>query len=305
MAMNEIAVTIICLAYNHARYIRDALDGFLMQETSFPFEVIVHDDASTDGTADIIREYQLKRPDIIKTVFQKENQYSKGKVISRDFLFPMIRGKYVALCEGDDYWTDPRKLQKQVEALEAHPEADICGHRALRRNKGRFDGWIAAGFKSRLIPIEEVILGGGGWFCSTCSLMLRKEAYLAWTPMREVIAIDYVLALQGALRGGMVYLDDSMSVYRINTEGSWTSQNIGESKVRNREQMIQLMSALDSYTEGKYSETIRMRAEMFRSDLFRIKRDWRSLYSLSRLEINWFRLRIKLKRIAWRWLSFL
>ena len=159
--MDKIKVSVVCLAYNHASYIRDALEGFLSQVTGFPFEVIVHDDASTDGTAGIIRDYSERFPDIIRPVFQKENQYSKGIPIARDFIFPMVRGDYVALCEGDDYWTDPLKLRKQVEALENHPDADICTHRATRRRKGRFRGWVAPAWKDCVIPVEKVILGGG------------------------------------------------------------------------------------------------------------------------------------------------
>ena len=115
-------VSICCITYNHGKYIRDAIEGFLMQKISFPIEILIHDDASTDKTADIIREYKLKYPDIIKPIYQTENQYSKGISISATYQFPRARGKYIALCEGDDYWTDPYKLQKQVDFLEANAE---------------------------------------------------------------------------------------------------------------------------------------------------------------------------------------
>jgi len=93
-----------------------------MQKTNFPVEILIHDDASTDGTADIIREYEAQYPDIIKPIYQTENQYSKGIKISQVYQFPRAKGKYIALCEGDDYWIDPYKLQKQVDFLEANPE---------------------------------------------------------------------------------------------------------------------------------------------------------------------------------------
>lgn len=123
-------VSIKCLAFNHEKYIAQALDGFLMQETDFPFEAIVHDDASTDKTADIIREYQKKYPLIIKPVFQTENQYSKRDgSLTRASNAP-LKGKYVAVCEGDDYWTDPKKLQRQVDFLESHPEYSLSTENA-------------------------------------------------------------------------------------------------------------------------------------------------------------------------------
>lgn len=122
-------LSICCLAYNHAPYIRQCLDGFMMQKTDFAFEVLIHDDASTDGTADIIREYEAKYPDIIKPIYQTENQYSKGIKISGTYQFPRAKGKYIAMCEGDDYWIDPLKLQKQVDFLEANEDYSLCCHR--------------------------------------------------------------------------------------------------------------------------------------------------------------------------------
>jgi glycosyltransferase involved in cell wall biosynthesis len=120
-------VSVSCATYNHENYIRDSLEGFLIQKTTFPIEILIHDDASTDGTADIIKEYEKKHPDLIFPIYQKENQYSKGLTISSTFNWPRARGKYIALCEGDDYWTDPYKLQKQVEFLEATANAAGVG----------------------------------------------------------------------------------------------------------------------------------------------------------------------------------
>ena len=113
-------VSIICLTYNQAQYIRKTLEGFVMQKTNFPIEILIHDDASTDETADIIREYENKYPQIIKPIYQQENQYSKKVAIGATYIYPKVKGKYIALCEGDDYWIDPLKLQKQVDFLESH-----------------------------------------------------------------------------------------------------------------------------------------------------------------------------------------
>ena len=121
-------VSVYCLAYNHEKYIRETLEGFMRQKTDFSYEVIVHDDASTDGTANIIREYAEKYPEIIKPIIQTENQYSKGLLIFHSFIYPHIRGKYLAVCEGDDYWCDEYKLQKQVDWMEAHPDYSLCAH---------------------------------------------------------------------------------------------------------------------------------------------------------------------------------
>ena len=118
-------VSVVCATFNHEKYIERAIDGFLMQETSFPFEIIIHDDASTDNTAEIIRGYHADYPRIVRPIYQKENQYSKN------VLNPLINtvanstGKYIAFCEGDDYWTDPLKLKKQVDFMEANPDLGL------------------------------------------------------------------------------------------------------------------------------------------------------------------------------------
>ena len=114
-------VSICTTTYNHAKYLAQTLDSFLAQECDFPFEVLVHDDVSTDGTIDILREYAARYPDIIKPLFEEENQYSKGVPINETFNFPRAQGKYIALCEGDDYWCDPHKLQRQISHMEADP----------------------------------------------------------------------------------------------------------------------------------------------------------------------------------------
>lgn len=135
---SDIMVSICCITYNQASYIRDALEGFVNQKTDFAYEVLIHDDASTDGTADIIREYADRYPDLIFPILQTENQYSKGLTnVSGTFNFPRARGKYIAMCEGDDYWTDDRKLQKQVDYLEANPGCSLCFHSAKVEVQGK------------------------------------------------------------------------------------------------------------------------------------------------------------------------
>lgn len=120
-------VSVCVLSYNHEKYLRDCLEGIVMQRTTFPIEAWVHDDASTDKSQEIIKEYQQRYPEIIKPILQTENQYSKkeGSILAMH-LYPKCTGKYVALCEGDDYWIDPNKLQKQVDYMESHPDVGLC-----------------------------------------------------------------------------------------------------------------------------------------------------------------------------------
>ena len=122
-------VSICCITYNHASFIRKCLDGFLMQQTDFPIEILIHDDCSTDGTTEIIQEYTAQYPDLIFPLYEEVNQYQQGKATEIDFYnYRRARGRYIAYCEGDDYWTDPLKLQKQVDFMEANPEYSVCFH---------------------------------------------------------------------------------------------------------------------------------------------------------------------------------
>ena len=275
--MEEILVSIICNAYNHEPYIRDALDGFVMQKTDFPFEVLVHDDASTDKTAEIIRQYEEKYPDIIKPVYQTENQYSKKVSIGKTFQFPRAKGKYFAFCEGDDYWTDPLKLQKQVDALEKNPQADICAHTAqvVAAATKQPLHYLQPRQEDCLIPVEDVIYGEGG-FVSTNSLVCRKEIVLTTPRFREDFQYDYTLQIAGALRGGMIYLNDNMSAYRSQAVGSWTTRMYQDTAAydnffRRKQQMLQ---TLNEETGFRYDQTIQRRLDNNELQWFLIRGRW-------------------------------
>ena len=223
---NDVAVSVICNAFNHGKYIRDTLNGFVMQKTDFKFEVLVHDDASKDDTADIIREFEAEYPDIIKPIYQTENQYSKNVWITDVYQLRRSKGKYIAICEGDDYWTDLDKLQKQYDALEAHPEIDICVHAStlVNASDGSVSGTVEHGSEVAVIPVEKVIEGGGD-FVSTNSIFVRREILTDRRKFVDVCPLDYTYQISGSIRGGMLYLPDNMSAYRVSVPGSWSVSN--------------------------------------------------------------------------------
>lgn len=217
-------VSIGCITYNHVNFIRDAIEGFLMQETTFPVEIIIHDDASTDGTADIVRDYESRYPQIIKAIYQDENQFSKGNKAT-NFILPLLRGKYIAFCEGDDYWTDPRKLQIQACYLEDHPACVISGHDAFIEN-GQGD-LIASSqlpeHHKRDYSARE-LLHGDAWIL-TMSWMYRNVLPVEPIPERKHIlnGDTFTTSLLGQFGGSHFHSDIKPACYRRHKDGVWSS----------------------------------------------------------------------------------
>ena len=222
-------VTVVCTAYNHEAYLREALEGFVSQETDFPFEVLVNDDASTDGTAAILREYAAKYPDIIRPFYQEKNLYSQGINIYDAVFFPVARGEYIAACEGDDRWTDPHKLQLQVDFLDAHPDYSACVHNTLAHTVGgeEPDRVLFEQGRDRDVPFEQVIRGMSHAF-HTSSILARRE-YIVNPPEFRNVAFrhgftDYAVGVWLTLKGKVRFLDRCMSVYNISSGvASWSS----------------------------------------------------------------------------------
>ena len=234
----------------------------------------MHDDASTDGTADIIREYARRYPEIIKPVFQKENQYSRGVAIGPTFCFPLVRGEYVALCEGDDYWTDPLKLQLQADALDAHPEVDLCTHGALVTQNGKFHGYMPSRLWGGILSADKIIRG---MRLPTASLLIRREAYLRMTPPREILFNDTALLLQTCMRGGALYLPRCMSVYRYQTPGSWSAVHRGQARMDARKTEQAQLEAFDQWTEGRFHRAVLWRTTRNDTSDLLARRDYAAL----------------------------
>jgi glycosyltransferase involved in cell wall biosynthesis len=218
-------VSILCLTYNHERFIVQAVESFLTQKTDFNFEIIINDDASTDSTAELIREFQKKYPDIIKPIFQKENQYSKGvqRMLSK-FLLPRAKGEYIAICEGDDFFTDERKLQFQVDFMEEHPECSLCFHpvKVFFENNEEKD-YIFPNLENRKIFTAKALLIGN--FIQTSSVMYRSQEYNN-LPATNFIPGDWYLHLYHAKLGKIGFIDKVMSVYRRHSGGVyWDAYN--------------------------------------------------------------------------------
>lgn len=221
--MTSHKVQIICICYNQAQFIAQALESFVMQKTNFSFEAIVVDDCSTDNSADIILDYQKKYPHIIKPVFHDENIGAM-----RNFIYALncAQAEFIAFCEGDDYWTDPYKLQKQVDALEANQSCTVCFHSVAVH-------WEDGSKEDNLFPSPE-FLGGKTQlsffdlaksnFIQTNSVLYRwlfsGQDIGQFMPL-DILPGDWLLHLLHAQYGDILYLEDTMAVYRKWHGGLW------------------------------------------------------------------------------------
>lgn len=234
--MSYIGVSVICSVYNHEPYLSKCLDSMLEQETSFPYEILIHDDASTDGCQLIIKEYQEKYPHIIKAVLQNENQFSKGNVHVETILFPMVRGKYICYLEGDDYWCNKFKLQRQYDALENNDNCSIAVHKTQcvsfageKLNKIIGEGIFHPGIING-DDFLRIFLQGKKWPFQTSSFFARREVVTNRLDFWDKFYVgDLPFLLWGAACGNIYFCDEIMSCYRMYRAGSATLLN------RNRE----------------------------------------------------------------------
>ena len=216
---NEIMVSIVCNAYNHEKFIGKALQGFVMQKTNFKFEILIHDDASTDGTADIIRKYEEKYPDIVKPIYQTENQYSKKIGILKNYQYPRAKGKYIALCEGDDHWINENKLQKQIDFMEKNENCVMTCHNSKKINyitgEEKIENPIA---KTGYATAEDILVDKPGYWIATASIVYRKSIrenypdFFSLPPVGDMPLRWYCFAI-----GDVYYFEDVMSVYNYKT----------------------------------------------------------------------------------------
>lgn len=258
--MNDIAtplVSICCITYNHASYIHQCLDGFIMQQTNFTIEILIHDDASTDGTSDIIREYESLYPDIIKPIYQIENQYSKGVRVSA-LNFSRAQGKYLAFCEGDDYWTDPLKLQKQVDILESHPDYGVVytDFNMYYQNQGVLHESVFKTLPHKFRSIynnAEDFLYSLGYMCPP-SWLWRKSLL----PFPDIKTLDgsFVMFVHFLSISKAYYMEDVTVTYRILEESASHSRNY-DKLYRRRKSLIETqLKLIEKYN---FSESLKER----------------------------------------------
>ena len=272
--MDDILLSIWCITYNHELYIRDAIEGFLSQRTNFKYEIIIHDDASTDRTADIIREYEQKYPNLIRGIYQTENQFACNQP-SVEWLWEIqahnCNGKYIASCEGDDYWIDMKKLQVQVNYLETHPKCIMTVHDAVNVDCQNWKMYSGSIYEEDCIVSEKDIIEQKKYLF-TASMVYRREV-LGMNGFYLKVGIgDYPILLYSIINGYVYYFSRIMSIYRQNHEGSWSNSFLHEENTRftHSIRMINFLKNYNVYTGRKYEDYIISRIQRSAIDVINL-----------------------------------
>ena len=262
--MNDVKVSVICLAYNHEKYIGECLDSIVNQMTTFKFEVVINDDASTDNTANIIRAYEERYPEKIKALYQKDNQYSRGVAIIEEKMLEHANGKYVAFCECDDKWTDLHKLQRQYEYMEHHPECSMCVHNTVIHNLNEtqkdvnFNSWN----KEHVLTQKEVFMD---WKVHTSAYFVRKEDAYRPLEFRKYWFGDYVRLTLAYTEGNVVSLPYIMSQYNYGVS-TGALHAVDYSKLQERRTHVlsrnEYLEKLNKYTKKKFNKIIDKRIRL-------------------------------------------
>jgi glycosyltransferase involved in cell wall biosynthesis len=233
------------ITYNHEKFIAEAIEGVVVQKTSFPFELVIGEDCSTDNTRAICIEYQKKYPDIIRLRLPERNQ---GMMLNWINNIESGRGKYIALCDGDDYWTDPYKLQKQVDFMEANPDFALCSHPVYTLMCNQLDENIE--MERDVLTTEDIILKD--WGLLTASIFFRKDAHKTPDWYYTVKNGDYALQLIVSLSGKIRFLPEYMAVYRQHLGGMSSTLK----PLNQMAWMVYLLYEFDKYTNKKFKKTI-------------------------------------------------
>lgn len=274
--MNDIIISVICLTYNQNKYIEKCLDSLVNQETSFAYEILIHDDASTDGTIKMLKKYEKRYPQLIKVFYEEENQYSKGIKVE-EILYKNAKGKYFAFCEGDDYWTDHQKLQIQYNIMERYKDCTLCAHKVRKMtNSGTELKSIICpnDFRPGIIQgdhfLREYLKGDVNMLFQTSSYLIRKEIILGRPKELNLFGVgDVPMMIWAAYKGNIFYLDRICSNYRVAADGSTNQLSRKVDYAINRiKTNIAGFEAFNKLTNGKYWTAMKHRVYYYKAQCF-------------------------------------
>ncbi len=281
MQKNSIAVSVLCNVYNHEKYLEECLTSLVNQKTNFKYEILVHDDCSTDSSVKIINDFYRKYPNKIVPFFEHENQYSKGVKITKDIMISKIKGKYFCFCEGDDYWTDNNKLQKQYDFLENNPDYKFCVHNSIRVNKNGIEiekrnTKIGGGD----LTCEDFIISGGS-FVATNSIFSYSSLTKKLPKCFDIMATDYIWQIYLSSFGKTYCFNDYMSAYRIQSDGSWTCRMLAnpDQLIKHKERLIKAFKCFDKDMNYRFHSSVEFAILKIEYAILLIKKDYKSMRS--------------------------
>ena len=284
---DKIMVSVLIMVYNHEKYLEECLNSIVNQKTNFKYEILVHDDCSTDNSKKIIEKFHNKYPSKIIPLYEEENQYSKGVKIIEDLLIPKMKGKYFCFCEGDDYWVDNSKLQKQYVFLEKNKEYKFCVHNSIIVDK---DSKV---IRKKIVlkdggdlNCEDFITGGGGFVCTNsifaCSSLAKKlPKYF------DYMSFDYIWQVYLSSCGKTYCLSDIMSAYRFRSGESWTERiNKDKTKLINHfEKVNKVLEMINIDTNNKYDESIKKVIISNKFNILRLQHNFKQMHQEPYIEL--------------------
>lgn len=255
---SDIKVSIIYMTFNAEEYIADAIESFLMQDTNFNYEIVIHDDASSDNSQSILLEYQKKYPDIITLILQSENQHSKHHWPD-EIILNYCKGEYIACCDGDDFWCDKNKLQIQADFMDAHSDYSLCTHATqLANEQGIYltNKFMRPYTHDVDVPVSDML---SRWLFATCSLMFRSNIrgneHLEFRG--DCINNDFALTSYLAIKGKVRYIDKVMCVYRTQAKNSTNIRYKSLNKLTDQnEKFYNMIERFDKYTNYQFSKIL-------------------------------------------------
>ncbi len=260
--MTQPKVSVFMITYNHEKYISEAIEGILMQRTNFDYDIVIGEDCSTDNTRNIILDYQKKYPGKFKLLLHDTNI---GANANQKAVLNNCSGKYIAFCEGDDYWTDPLKLQKQIDLMESYPSHNLSFHPVIYADKkivmNKYFEEVTQ------IPVDSIIKSNGG-FVPTASMVIKKNAMNDYIKFQEICPDmpigDYFIAVISAIPNGALFFPFAAAIYRDNissmTKSLYLSQN---TRLIFCKKMLNAYKKLDNFTNNKYSDLFKIRKNEF------------------------------------------
>jgi glycosyltransferase involved in cell wall biosynthesis len=257
-------VSVMMIAYNHEKFIAQALNSILTQHVNFDYEIVVGEDNSTDRTREILVEFHRRHPQCIVPLLRDKNM---GAIRNMGATLAACQGTYIALLEGDDYWTDPYKLQKQADFLDSNPTSAMCCHRVqLLDPTGQERIDVHPTRAAGAYTIEDLLSEN---FVPSCSAMLRRELIGSLPSWHSKLAVgDWPLFALVSSKGGIELMDEIMAVYRIHQGGIWSSR----SRVSRMREISRTLEVLDRHFSFRYTNTVRPVLAQYYLDLALLER---------------------------------